>query len=139
MGRSYKERAAYIPPLRKEDAMAEGLIMGDVVRNDLVRYEELSVMHFRALDALNVREFAPRGPGVYALAHTAPHDEQRVQPPYHFGRADDLSTALSSHLHESDPGLAAHAVLGNRWFRVVSADAGNIDTVMEALKAQYSA
>jgi hypothetical protein len=118
--------------------MAEGTMIGDVVRNDLVHYEELSVMHFRVLDALNVREFAPRGPGVYALAHTAAHDELRVQPPYFFGQADDLSSALSGHLHESDPALARHEELGNRWFRIVTADPGKLDTVMEALKAQYS-
>lgn len=118
--------------------MAEGMIMGDVVRNDLVQYEALSVMHFRALDAFNVREFAPPQPGVYALAHTAPHDEMHVQPPYYFGQADDLSASLSGHLHESDPALAAHEALGNRWFRVVLADPSKLDVVMEALKAQYS-
>jgi hypothetical protein len=113
-------------------------MMGDVVRNDLVRYEELSVMHFRALDAFNVREFAPPQPGVYALAHTASHDELRVQTPYFFGQTDNLFAALNGHLRESDPALAAHEALGNRWFRVVLADLDKLEAELEALKALYA-
>jgi hypothetical protein len=115
------------------------MMLGDVVRNDLVRYEALSVMHFRALDALNVREFVPRRPGVYALAHTAPHDELHVEPPYYYGRADDLLAVLSSHLRESDPALAKHEALGERWFRAVIAGADKLDEALAALKEQYAA
>jgi hypothetical protein len=75
---------------------------------------------------------------VYALAHTAPHDEARVQPPYYFGQADDLCAALSGHLHESDPALAAHEALGSRWFRLVLADPSKLEAELAALKALYS-
>jgi hypothetical protein len=124
--------------MKMEDAMPETVMMGDVVRNDLVEYEALSVMQFRALDALTVREFAPPGPGVYALAHSAPHDDMRVQPPYFYGQTDNLLAALSGHLHESDPALARHEALGSRWFRVVYAAPDKLENMLEALKAQYA-
>lgn len=119
--------------------MAEGLIMGDVVRNDLVRYEELSVMHFRALDALNVAEFAKPRPGVYALAHTAPHDEAHVEAPYFYAAADDVHAALHRHLRESDPVLARAQERGDRWFRLVFAPADGLEEALAQLKGLYAA
>jgi hypothetical protein len=121
-----------------EDLMAEGMIMGDVIRNDLVQYDELSVMHFRALDALNVREFALPKPGVYALAHTTAHDELHTEAPYHFATADDIHAALALHLSETDPGLKRHAERGDRWFRVVYAEADKLDAALADLKHKYA-
>lgn len=117
--------------------MAEGMMIGDVVRNDLVRYEENSVMHFRALDEMNVREFAPPRPGVYCLAHSDAHDEQRVERPYYFAVADDLYAALARHLQESDPELARHEERGDRWFRVVLAEVAQLDAAVADLKSKY--
>ncbi len=119
--------------------MAEGMMMGDVVRNDLVHYDELSVMHFRALDALNVREFALPRPGVYALAHTdgarrAARGSRRTIS----ARRTTVHAALTAHLHETDHALARHAERGDRWFRVVYAEADQLEAVLAELKGKYA-
>ena len=110
---------------------------GNVHRNDLVEYGDVSVMNFRVLDEMNIAEFAKPRPGVLCLAQSDLHDTLRVQPPYYYGKAEDVRAALGEHLRPADAELARHASLGARWFRVVYAAAEDLDQALAALRARY--
>jgi hypothetical protein len=111
----------------------------DIFRFDLVEYMPLSIMRFAVLDRMNVLEFAPQGPGVFALAHADAHDAQLVEQPYFFGKAGDLQAELLKQLDPQDPALAAEARRGELFFRIVKAEPARLDEALEALKAEYAA
>ena len=121
--------------IEQETAIVE--MEGDVYRFDLVEYTPLSIMKFTVLDRLNVMEFAKPRAGVYALAKTDPHDAQRVEMPYFFGKADDLKAELLKHLDPQEPELAARQKSGELYFRAVLAEPGGLKVALAELKAQY--
>lgn len=121
------------------ETMVTTITEGNVHRNDLVEYADLSVMNFRVLDEMNIAEFAKPRAGVFCLAVSDLHDTLRVQPPYCYGKADDVRAALADHVRPADAELARYASLGARWFRVVYAAAEDLDAALATLRARYGA
>jgi hypothetical protein len=125
--------------MEMSEMLASTITEGNVHRNDLVEYADVSVMNFRVLDEMNIAEFAKPRPGVLCLAVSDLHDTLRVQPPYFYGKADDVRAALVAQLRPADAELARYASLGARWFRVVYAAAEDLDEALSTLRARYGA
>jgi hypothetical protein len=89
--------------------------------------EDLAVTNWRVLSDLNIDGYAKAEPAVYLLAHTSPHDENRVSAPYFAGKATDLRDELAKHLRPSDARLAKHAERGERWFQAIYLDASQLE------------
>jgi hypothetical protein len=123
--------------MEMSETLATTITEGNVHRNDLVEYADVSVMNFRVLDEMNIAEFAKPRPGVFCLAVSDLHDSLRVQPPYYYGKTDDMRAALAAQLRPADAELARYARLGARWFRVVYAAAEDLDAALATLRARY--
>jgi hypothetical protein len=89
--------------------------------------EDLAVVNWKVFNELNLDGYAKDLPGVFLLAHTSAHDENRLAPPYFAGKAADLKAALSAQLKPADPELAKHERRGERWFKALYVNADKLD------------
>lgn len=99
--------------------------------------DELAVTNWRVLNRLNVEGFAKPEPAVFLLAHTSPHDENRVSPPYYAGKAEDLRAELLKQLEPADKELARHAERGERWYKAIYIDSAQLDAEYMAQCAKW--
>lgn len=99
--------------------------------------EELAVTNWRVLNELNVDGYAKPEPAVFLLAHTSPHDENRVAPPYFAGKAEDLQAELARQLQPADGELAKHAERGERWYKAIYVEASQLAAEFAAQSAQW--
>lgn len=90
--------------------------------------EELAVVNWKVFNELNVDGYAKDIPGVFLLAHTSAHDENRLSPPYFAGKAEDLKAALAAQLKPTEPGLVKHERKGERWFKSIYVDSAELDS-----------
>lgn len=96
--------------------------------------EGAAVINWRALTALNVDGYVQDRPGVFMLAHTNPHDANRVKAPYHYQSVEDLRAALAAMVRPEDPELARQADRGARWFKLEYLPVENHEARLAELK-----